>query len=125
MLDPACGRRRFFLALAAHQSRIHRQLLAAGGKEGPRSTSRRKRKERHLATPILGTTSFAMNSISSALDYIHYNLSNTATSNVRAIGLIHRSPLVERGVYESNWGCAEKGDLKFVTSMKPQWVNVE
>jgi putative transposase len=89
--------------------------LAAGGHEGIRSVSRRKRKERgiwqrrfwdHVVRDDLD--------FERHLDYLHYNpVKHGYVPCPRDWPYSSFQCWVERGVYEPNWGCAETGALKF------------
>ena len=89
--------------------------LAAGGHEGMLSTSRRKRKERGIWQRrfwdhvIRDELDFERH-----LDYIHYNpVKHGYVQCPCDWPYSSFQRWVERGVYESNWGCTEISDLKF------------
>jgi putative transposase len=89
--------------------------LAAGGLEGQRSASRRKRKERGIWQRrfwdhvIRDELDFERH-----LDYIHFNpVKHGYVPCPRDWPYSSFQRWVERGVYEPNWGCPEKGVLKF------------
>ena len=97
------------------KSEFTKCYLSAGGHEGPRSSSRRKRNERGIWQRrfwdhvIRDELDFERH-----LDYIHYNpVKHGLVQNACDWPYSSFQRWVERGVYEPNWGSAETSVLKF------------
>jgi putative transposase len=92
-----------------------RSFLQGGGEEGPRSTSRRKRKERGIwQRRAWEHTIRDEHDFERHMDYIHYNPVKhglVACPMDWPYSSIHR--LVKEGVYPRNWGCVRDGLLDF------------
>ncbi len=99
--------------------------LRAGGQEGERSPSRKKRQERGFwqrrfwEHVIRDESDFERH-----LDYIHYNpVKHEYVASPADWSYSSFHQWVERGVYAANWASADAGNLKFDDLDETRWSN--